>query len=431
MKTTEISSTRSKMNTTEHSPSLYTTKISIDDGQFVGTLKMQPKEFVIIARRPDEIDGGRRYSWLYKQIADTLISVDVATSLFVRVVNKQTDQERMLRLNFDNQFERKFFARRFQLLSRLYKRSVTVVKTALVGLSETSIEFNSSSYLSSSPVNSVLSTIEQQGQLKGEEMGKQLIGTKHCLDIDCPRIPPPKPVSDRSLLSPLDGTPPKKDQIKFFPTTKNEVVLPANRYLYNRSEPKQVSEHEMPPLRALRGLAARTTKEDLARMKRESDGSRVSSPGSLEERESVSSVSTNSGELNSEKPTPISRASSGPKDELISKDNLARLAGARNIEKKAATVDDMLSTENLKKLAKTNDNINSTTTQKIKVPVKLEDGNDGEQMILQAEIKLTLGLYIDLKAALEALKIQNPDERVEKISKNIKFETSLCDLTFV
>lgn len=473
------------MDTSRHSTSLYTTKISIDDGQFVGTLKMRPKEFVIVARRPDEIDGERCYSWLYKQIADTLISVDMSTILFLRVVNKQPSQEQMLKLAFNNQFERKCFAKRFQLLSRLYKGDVKVTKT----VSTQPTECEASSHWSSNPVNCIPVINHQSDQPKGAEM-KQLIGTKHCLDIDCPRIPSPKPVSDRSLLSPLDGTPPKKDQVKFFPTSRGEVVLPISRYLMNRSietKPKKILESEMRPSRALLALAARTTGlEGMEKGTEEPDQSSTRPP---EEKGSVSPVSLNSVDLNVNKPTRTLRNSFlnsspessnsklldtnnlGTKDELISMNNLAKLAGSKasnqkdeilsmnNLTKlagpknpgdlqpstskvcspishgssaydKSTTIDDMLSKENLKKLAKSKENVDQPSAQKFTLPLKISNGDLGEHMTLQAEVNVTLNLHIDLAAAIEASKIKNHDELVEKIQQSIKFEASMCDLTF-
>lgn len=483
------------MDTNKQVPYLYTTKISIDNESFVGILNMQPKEFEIIAKRAQEIDCERRYSWHYKQIVDTLISLEEGATLFVQVVNKQPGSQQMLKISFENQLDRDFFVRRFRLFKRLYKgKIIKVVSTRPDERAEIAATPSSSS-----PVNRESDTNTQQldhpEDEKEEEMKHKIKNvTRHPGEV---KIPDPQPVLDRSRLSPLDGTPPKS--FKFFATKPGEDIVLPIRYFTGgqlRAEPKP--EGERPQLKCLRGLAARTTKEDLERLKNGINGSKTTELT----KENGSSVpkSLDNGNTYVDKSTlGLSNTSSNAIDDIISKENLAKLAGAKSSEKKdeiistsnlarlagvnrlkkkddilsmnnlaklagprslkdlpspscsssstasssgtasptnlsdglskTTSIDDMLSIENLKRLAKSKDKISETTVTKVKVPVKVDTGDNGK-LVLQAEANLSLKLSIDLVAALGALEIQDRNERSEQIRQHVKFETTLCDLTF-
>lgn len=490
------------MDTNEQVPYLYTTKISIDDGQFAGILNMQPKEFEIIAKRGNQNDGERRYSWHYKQIVETLISLDGEATLFVQVVNRQPGSEQLLKISFENHLERDFFVRRFRLFKRLYKGKIIRVVSTRPDETAEIAAFPSSL----NPVNSEFDTNSHQSdrpenEEKEEEEMKHKIRTitHHPLETDF-RVPDPQPVLDRSRLSPLDGTPPK-NQVRFFATKRgDDTVLPL-RYLTGkgpRTEP--YPEVEKPQLKCLRSLAARTTKEDLQKLKNGTDG--LETAESTNENGSSIPKSLNNGTTHDGKSTSsLSMISSKSKDDIISLENLTKLAGAKNSEKKdeiisksnlaklagvsrlekkddilsmnnlaklagprsskdlqslpcssssssselssgtasptnqsnslskTTSIDDMLSIENLKRLAKSKDKISETSVTKVKVPVKIDAG-DNDKLVLQAEANLSLKLSIDLVAALSALEIQDRDERVEQIRRHVKFETTLCDLTF-
>lgn len=474
-----------QMDKNETGIELYRVDISIDDGVFHGQLLLNHNDFVVIAQRNGEEGKQRRYTWRYTELLDSLIPVGQDCSLFLSLAN--SDQP-LLKFTFSTPLERTMFSRRFQLLKSLY-RARTKQRVAILPEEVQQAESNSVD-----TPDCPLELEERNLSSEDDNMVAYRKNAGYCsaLALEAPRIPTPKRILAMNseekeklreeIFNSLQITQPQPQQQQQLVHSssestssfgqKSESSISLNNLTKTLLNKSTVQKH--PELKCINKLAAGLSAEDIerAKSKQESVGARrkkhvldflKESAESEEERKpyfnnrswrsnsrQTSRASSRSGssqstspEIEGNKSEAVNASTKSPysditKDDIVSVDNLMKLAGRRSSPKSNITsaseskspVEDMISVENLKKLAKAKeDDIKSEAEsgQNVKIPIKVHTG-DNESFTLDAEA--TLKLSIDLSAILKALSVNDKEERLRILQDSIKLDAPLS-ITFV